>query len=320
MIGGNKFNWIQFYAFFPNRLSKFNDYTENIILIDIALGFMIKVVFINKDFIKNFHDNSSLFRCKILGPPRLETFYTGTGYFNDSFVPFIKLYHHTKYEYKVMIEKSKTLKPSKWNFQGTKELKNINFVYFTSLDEIKKDNDLIQIAMSNNGKIYLFKDNFELPKLITQDFLKKNKEDICEIIVYRESTANRNENIELFIDTTNLFSPNLLFHRPSGIIPFYEVCNSYIYRVGVDINSSLKYDNAVYSSRKTPIQDYIVAGDCTTIDGLMAPYDEEDTSEIFKIEPLSDKTNILDFWCNNANQELYSKKIIHKYEFCNNNS
>jgi len=318
MIGENEFNWKQYYAFFPNRLSKFDEYIGNEILVDIALGFMLKIVFLNTDFIKNYRDNSSLFKCKIIGPKDLKAFYTGTGYFNDSFVPFIKLYHHTKYEYKEMIEKSMTLKPSTWNFQGTKQLKNINFVYFTSIDEIKQDNDLIQLAMSNSGKIHLLKDNFELPELITQDYIKEHKEDICEIVVYRESTANRNEKIGLFIDSTNLFSPNLWLHRPTGFTPFYEICNSYIYRVGLRINNSLKYDKTNYSSCKTPIQEYIVAGDCTTFKGLMAPFDEENTSEIFKIEPLSDSINILDFWFENSNQDLYSNKEIQKYEFITN--
>lgn len=48
------------------------------------------------------------------------------------------------------------------------------------------------------------------------------------------------------------------------------------------------------------IFELIVVGDATKIDGLRAPFDEENTSYNFKITPLNTDSNILDYWFENA--------------------
>jgi hypothetical protein len=52
------------------------------------------------------------------------------------------------------------------------------------------------------------------------------------------------------------------------------------------------------------ILDHVVVGDAGTLDGLAAPYDEETTTWIYKLQ--STKLNFLDFWRQNQNRDIYS--------------
>lgn len=61
--------------------------------------------------------------------------------------------------------------------------------------------------------------------------------------------------------------------------------------------------------------DYIVVGDCTTLDGLAAPYDEENTAHIMKVEGMTPGTTILDFWFARGNSDLYTGKTVTMQEF-----
>ncbi len=318
IIGEKQFNWIQHFTFLMNLLVK--DGTEVVcsLMIDLAFGTTINIKFFNYDLIKVYQDNSSLFKCKIYGPEDLEEYFTGNGYFDDSMVPFLRLFHHTKDEFKEIIEITKILKSSKWNFQGTKELTNINFIYFTCLEKVDRPADLRQIAMSSDGEIFLIKDDYNVPSIIPDNFAEIYDDGVVEIKVYRESTLNRKATIEFYINSTNLFTPNLWLHKPANGAVYYEICNPYIYRIGIENNGFISFENHTISTNKLPIQSYLVIGDCTSLIGLEAPYDEEFTSEIFKIEPLLSKINILDFWFTNSNKDLYSGIMIQALKFKKN--
>ncbi|MBB5327487.1 hypothetical protein [Tunturiibacter gelidoferens] len=75
-------------------------------------------------------------------------------------------------------------------------------------------------------------------------------------------------------------------------------------------SSTLKLSGDIIeaASVETKQLDYIVVGDATTVDGLAAPYDEEETPYILKIERPDTGNNILDFWVKHANKDLYSVK------------
>ncbi len=49
--------------------------------------------------------------------------------------------------------------------------------------------------------------------------------------------------------------------------------------------------------------------------GLRAPYDEEDTTHIMKIERIPEDLTILNFWFLRANQDLYSGKDVELQKF-----
>jgi hypothetical protein len=85
-----------------------------------------------------------------------------------------------------------------------------------------------------------------------------------------------------------------------------------VHRVGIEASATLKVSSRRidYAAVQTKRFDYVVVGDATTVEGLAAPYDEEDTRFLLKIERPATGTNMLEFWFGHENQDLYSDKRV----------
>ncbi|QXE19322.1 hypothetical protein [Clostridium sp. 001] len=304
--------WIQPLNFFPNVLFKEDKLIIAFISIDISCGNNIKIEFTNKDFIRNYEDGANLFKCKIHGPKDLNTFATGACYLTEEYIPFLRLYHHTTEEKKQSIINSGCFWLSTWNIQGNKSLVNIGYVYLTCLDKIKTENDLRKIAMASNEKIYFITDNVVIPSVITGKWRELHSNDILELKVYRQNISERQSTLMLKIDATILSPQHLLRHSFRNDPVFYEIISPFIYRIGAIPKSNVCFDNFVIRRKNNNLKqlDYIICGDATTKEGLAAPFDEENTASIFKIEKISDKSNILEFWFNNCNMDQFTNKAI----------
>ena len=312
-----EFHWIQPLTFLANLLceDKENDIIHCRFHVDISSGNTLRIDFFDKDWVCNFDDDSSLFKCVINGPKHILEYATGTGYFHDN-VPYLKLFHHTTLSSKSLILDSKIFKPSKWNIQGTKSLTNIYYAYFTCLDRIEKNADLMQIAMASNGSISLLVDNINLPQILTPKDIEKYKDYILNLKVYRENTCNRTATIEFFVNATLLSPKHLWKHLPKDEFVYYEICMPFIYRIGIKPNSTIALDRMIINKQKDmKTFAYQVVGLATEIKGLAAPFDEEDTEYLFKIEPLDRNLNILKFWFEHTNSDQFSNKSIKMQEF-----
>lgn len=315
MTSDVEFKWIQPLTCFFNLLIKDEDTVNCHLNIDISYGNTLLIEFSNKDWIVNFEDNSSLFNCTISGPINILDFVTGTGFFHDS-KPYLNLFHHTLTSHKTSILKSKKLFASSWNIQGTKKLVNINYFYLSCLDKILKKSDLQQIGMASNGKIQLVLDNANLPPIIKPKESYLYQDSILEIEVYRENTYNRTATLAFKVDSTILSTKHVWKHLPDNDIAFYEFCLPFIFRIGALPGETITFNDLTISRNSNMIGiDYLIIGLGTDLKGLEAPFDEENTEYIFKIEKLDSVTNILDFWFENSNQDLFSDKNIQHQEF-----
>lgn len=315
MTSDKGFVWFQPFTFFANLLVKDDTGIHVLLFVDISGGHTMKIVFDSTDWVMNYLDNSSLFKCIVYGPSGLMEYSTGIGYFEND-IPYLKLYHHTKNEVKDLILGSNKMLASFWNIQGTKKLKNIHYCYFTSLDKILKPMDLNQIAMASDGIIRFCVDNFDLPFVSEEKDYSKYPDKILELKVYRESTVNRIGTLEFFIDSTILSPRHLWKHLPQNQLCYYEICMPYIYRIGVKPGEFIKFGNGVIKrTANVMVMDYQVIGLATNVDGLMAPNDEENTTFIFKMELLDKNMNIIDFWFNNTNTDQFSNKNVILQEF-----
>lgn len=298
MTDADSFGWIQFYSFFAPIIMEISS-TEIIcsFSIDIALGHVLKLTIRNDGHEYNLEDNSNIFKCEILGPQNIHDFYTGKGKIIKN-IPYITLYHHTNYISKLAILDS-NFRCSAWNYQGTKKLVNYSYCYFTSLPRISTSADLQKIAMSSNGKVKLILDGTD---------------EIIEIEVYRESTGKRTGSIEMLIDSTIIENNHIWQHTSDIGIVHYEISNSFIYRIGMEIETNIQFsNNQIHRQAGVKIMNYIILGDCNSKDGIIAPFDEEETESIFKIEKFeNNNTNILQFWFAHGNQDLYTQKDIDK--------
>jgi hypothetical protein len=209
---------------------------------------------------------------------------------------------------------------SQWNIQGNKTLKNIGYVYLICLDKIKTDNDLRKIAMASNEKMYLITDNIDIPSVITNEWSKIHRSEILELKVYRKNTRERQGTLSLEVDATIISPQHLLRHSFKGSPVFYEIISPFIYRIGAVPQNSAYFNDHTIKRKNNNIKqmDYIICGDATVIEGLRAPFDEEDTSLIFKIKKNYDELCMLDFWFDNCNEDHFSSKWIEVQTFNKN--
>lgn len=315
-VRGNK--WIQPLAFGPNVLSKMNKEIGCSISVDISCGHRLRVRFGNGDLVSRLADGAELYRCSIDGPADLEDFATGDSFLSAENVPYLRLYHHTSSDAKQKILKAGEFWGSKWNIQGTsKKLTNVAYVYFTSLHEVKAIDDLTMIAMASSGKLTFAIDNFTPPSFLAPGWETKYKSKILVLPVYRASTTDRTAALNFDLESTLLAPQHLLRHSPAGDAVWFEFATPFIQRVAIDPSTTLRFStqNIDFTSVDTKRFEYVVIGDATSVDGLAAPYDEEDTTFTLKIERPEMSSDILKFWFDHSNRDLYSGKAIEMQLF-----
>lgn len=318
-IEHNGLRWIQPLAFGPNHLEKSND-TEILsdLNIDISCGHRLRVIFLNDDHISDLPDGSQLFKCRIIGVADLPDFTTGEACWSpNGGNPYLRLYHHTTDATVPLILKSGHFRTGACNIQGaSKQLKNVAYAYFTPLDTIRTNGDLNMVAMSIDGTIELRRDGFNPPKILLPNYLETFKQEILQLKVYKSDPAKRDACIELWIDATVLAPQHYYCHDEGGRI-YYELPHPFIQRVGTEPDVPLTFDHnrEIHQQKGLKRFEYVVVGDCTTLEGLAAPYDEEDTTHLLKIERIQPGTTMLDFWFSCGNTDLYSGKKFELQEF-----
>ena len=292
--------WIQPLFFSPNIIFFTEEDSICNIYVDISFGRILRIRFNSSDFIRRFDDKSELFKCEILGPPDIREYSTGEAYLDENNVPFLRLFHHTDKKGFDGINSSGQYWLAEWNIRGNKKLSNVGFVYFTSLDKIKFKEDLVEIAMmskDHSGKFAL-----------TLDSSPYGKPDTVMLDIYRESTANRRHTLAHWVNSTYLAPQPLHRHLLPGNPAFYAVVEPYIYRIGAEPDKVIEHHDDKIDSSDDVIKrfDYLILGDANTVAGLEAPFDEENTEKIFKIADVGDSANMLDYWQEHSNQDLFS--------------
>lgn len=320
--------WIQPLTFFAPQLGKYDDDIWCIVPVDIAAKASLQVTFHDRDFERAFDDGSYLFGCTIRGPKALGLYATGSGTLGADRIPRLELYHHTTETAKASIVSSGEFWPSRWNIQGVeKKLRNIGYVYFTPLDVLRTRDDLMQVAMASDGFIFLLRDNAAPPLgAPTREMAKREAlrrpQDILMLEVARSSTEDRRAALSVLVDADLLGPRHVMMHDLEGSMAiYYEVNQPFIQRVGVAPGANLPVERGGRSLvvRRDGVPpkrfDYIVAGDATSVEGLAAPYDEEDTSFILKVHKVPAGLTPLSFWFNKPNQDHFSGLVPEPMEF-----
>lgn len=302
-FGGWKF--FQPHFFGPCRISFLHEDALGIVDIDTDHGDKLIVGVTRDRLVKAFDDGSQLFACHIIAPDGLEDRTSGVARQRNDGGFDLQLFHHTADETLKLIQESGHVRGSRWNFQGTKKLKNVQYAYFTSLRKIGSIIDLQQIAMASSGLLYMLLDNHAPPA------------GMVPIEVYRESTTNRTATLTLWVPDEILATQHLWRHEQveaTGI--FYEVALPAVFRVGLVPGSVLPFasESAMADVGALKRFDYAIVGDASAHLGITAPYNEEDTASICKIERTGNE-DFLGFWKKHANTDLFSGKDTDKQTF-----
>lgn len=255
-------------------------------------------------FVRRFDDGSQLYRCKIDGSRNLGDHCTGTCSVSDDFGISLDLFHHTLPDTVRAIQESGHFRPSAWNIQGTRELSNVGYAYFTSLPEIRSDRDLQAIAMASDGRIAF------LPTNAT------SRREAVVIEVYRQNTMNRRASIGVKIPAEIIAPQHIYRHAPAGSLVYYECCHPEITRVGLKPGHVIAFDGTQLNVGGDELKrfDYVVLGDADTREGLIAPYDEENTASTFLFERCPDQT-FFEFWRKHSNSDQVTGKTIERLIF-----
>jgi hypothetical protein len=314
---GQQLRWIQPLQFLSNLLTRTDDDIHAQVCVDISCGETVKVTFARSSFLKKLEDGSELYACRIEGPANLQEFATGDAIWGPEGTPFIRLFHHTTATAQGLILDGKHFRTGDYSIQGTtKKLANVAYAYFTPLDSIQTDNDLQQIAMAKEGEITLMRDGFTPPRVLMSDWKTRFADDILVLPVFPSDLNKREARVDVLVDVAVLGPQQLYRHaQESGV--FYAFSHPFIHRVGTNPGARVVFDDQRRITQQANLRkfEYLVVGDCSTLDGLRAPYDEEDTRHIMKFEDVPKGQTILAFWFQRANTDLFSPKSVQLQTF-----
>ena len=299
---GSILHWIQPLYFSGTQIAQFEEFGRCDLDVDISHGACLRIRFKNNDAISWLDDGSIFYKCCIRGPKYLYQYRTGDAKIDDN-IPYIKLYHHTSRKAKDAIKHGGEYWSSRWNIQGTKKSTNISYLYLTSLPKISNIDDLTQIAMSSQGKLAFRVDsNFtNVPDLVLD--------------VYRESTNNRTRTLSHWVNASHLSPQPCYRHLPPDGLAYHAIVSPFIHRLGVEIDSTVLIENGHLKPKSLKSMGYTVIGEATTVVGLEAPYNEEDTEGKLMIEFIKDPEEIIEFWMKNANTNQTNNKEIEEVVF-----
>ena len=299
-----EWKWFQPQFFSPCHLSFYGQQAYGQLSIDLNEELQLFVGVTKDRFVRRFRDGSQLYRCRIAGPPDIENYSTGRCSVSDDHDVLLDLFHHTLPATVELIRESGNFRASAWNIQGTRELANIGYAYFTSLPAIRSEEDLHAIAMASSGKIVLCPTN------------ASGQQDLVVIDVYRQSTLDRTARIIVSVPAEMIATQHVYRHAPRGEPVYYEACHPAIARVGLQPGRVIRFDGGRLCSSEDELKlfNYVVLGDADTREGLVAPYDEENTASTFLIEHCLEET-FFDYWLRHPNSDQIAGRSVERMVF-----
>lgn len=302
----NAGSWIFFEPanFGPPRLSFRDADAMAHVYIDTEDGETLFVDFSNSGFAGRLPDGSQLFTCLVSGPADFATRPAGQARRTTDGSFELQLFHHTAPATLPLIMTSGYVRGSPWNLQGNKRLANVGYAYLTSRPAISDDQDLAAVAMATDRRFGLLLDDHVPP------------DGVIVIEVTRSATTDRTATLALWVADHMVASAHLLRHDLRGMGIYYEAVLPAVFRVGIKPGSVLDFVGEVATPAPDTLQrfDYVIVGDARNPAGIVAPYDEEDTRAVCKVERV-DRGDVVSFWRDNGNSDLFSGLIVDRQIF-----
>lgn len=261
----------------------------------------VEVVFFRRDLTKVCGDGSFIYKCAF-APHIKDGLPNACGKWRRRDGRFeLLLYHHTNSIGEKGIKESQELWSSPWNIQGSKRLRNIGYCYFTSLQRIQNEQHLREVAMSQIGVTHFLPTNAPY-----------SAEFASALPVPQRTPLDMDHSLGFWVDVETISPSHIWLHRPMSKPAYYEVVLPRVFRVGVSPKYRLPLDRNRVSIDSTAAKtlQYVVVGDASSPEGLAAPYSEEETLLLAKIDILSEGIEIIARWKEKANICLFSNMKI----------
>ncbi|MFX0546881.1 hypothetical protein ACEWPL_015170 [Roseovarius sp. S1116L3] len=256
----------------------------------------IKIAFFQNGLVKRCDDRSFIYKCAFR-VTNDKPFPEPQGIWRRRSDRFeLALYHHTNATGEAGIHASGEIWSSSWNIQGTQKLKNIAYGYFTSLPKIENILHLMEVAMSETGVTHFLPTNAPMDAMFAHP-----------LKVYRQQTRDRDRRLRFWVDTETISPSHLWLHRPMSEPAYYEVVLPKVFRVGVEPAQTLPFKGTALTIKPEDCKNfpYAIVGDADTQEGLTAPYHEEETLHLAKVDYIPEELEILGRWYQKQNTYLF---------------
>lgn len=286
--------------FYPNRIAFFGgdgsaDFCK---FVAVVIGKVdLEIAFFRGGIVKRCSDGSFIYECAFKSVDEAVCFPAGQGIWrrrNNTFE--LALYHHTDDTGHAGIRKSGEFWSSPWNIQGAKKLSNISYGYFTSLKRIEHEFHLMEIAMSGMGFAHFLRT--EAPA---------SAEFATAIPVPLQTARDRNRTLRFWVDTEIISPSHVWMHRPMVCDAYYEVVLPKVFRIGVKPGRTLPFlgTRLAVPPQSVKFLSYVIVGDADREDGLIAPFNEEETLHLAKIDVIPDDMEIIERWYRQQNTMMF---------------
>jgi hypothetical protein len=210
----------------------------------------------------------------------------------------LALYHHTTKDGAQGIGDSGEIWSSPWNIQGTQELKNIAYAYFTSIPKMTYPWDLIEVAMAEDGQA-LFLPTNDAQFAVTLD-------------VYKRAARDIEVPLRFWVDVELISPSHLWLHIPNDEATYYEIVLPKVFRVGVNPGQALPILGTRLNIEPQACRnfEYVIVGDADTREGLIAPYHEEETLQLAKVDACPAGIEIIGRWHEKQNTYVYGDRDL----------
>lgn len=292
----------EFYApkfFTPNQIAFFGDDGSADfcrLTLELLNGNDVDVAFFRRDLVKACSDGSFIYKCAF-SPKVKKGLPEACGRWRRNGKTFeLLLYHHTNATAEIGIRDSRELWSSSWNIQGSKRLENVSYGYFTSLPKIRNEFHLQKVAMSQFGVSHFLPTNAPY-----------SAEFAAALPVPNRTPTDMGRSLAFWIDMETISPSHIWLHRPWSRPAYYEVVLPHVYRVGVTpgYRIPLGGNRLAIDPGQAKLLKYVVVGDASTPEGLAAPYNEENTPLVAKIDEVPTGSEIIGRWHEKQNSDLY---------------
>lgn len=261
----------------------------------------LEIAFFRTGMVKRCDDGSFIYTCafRSVGTSILPATQGEWRRNDDQFE--LALYHHTTNVGATGIDESGYLRSSPWNIQGTQELKNIAYGYFTCIPKIEHVMHLMEVAMAENGQALFLPTNApnDAQFAFTLDVYKRTPRDIEVPLLF-------------WVDVELISPSHLWLHVPHHSATYYEIVLPKVFRVGVEPGHTLPIDGTRIDMTSNDCRnfEYVIVGDGDTREGLLAPYHEEETLQIAKIDDAPTGLEIIGRWHEKQNTYTFGDRAV----------
>lgn len=261
----------------------------------------LEIAFFKNGLVKNCADGSCIYKCAfrsvgtdILPEPQ------GTWRQRDTQFELALFHHTTKYGARG-IRESGHLRSSAWNIQGTRTLANIAYGYFTCIPIMEHVFNLMEIAMAENGQALFLPTN-----------APNNPQFAVRLDVYSRAVRDIEVPMLFWVDVEVISPSHLWLHVPIHDATYYEIVLPKVFRVGVEPGQVLPIDGTQLNVTPQFCRnfEYVIVGNADSFEGLVAPYREEQTSQIAKVDLIPKGSDIIDRWYEKRNSYTFSDREV----------